>query len=82
MTHEQEQQIKKLMEGTFCPSNFRCYKLGFCDLKTRVRINELLDSLECIKNAHALCIFQTSYGSGYYCTCPVAVYAVKNRLWT
>ena len=81
MTPEQEKQIKKLMEGTFCSSDFRCYKSGFCDLKKRVQTMGLPDHLECIEDDQSLCIFQTSYGSRHYCTCPVAVYAVKNRLW-
>ena len=81
LTHEQEQQIKKLVEKIVCPFDFRCYKSGFCDLKKRVQTMGLPDYLECIENAQALCSYQISYGSGYYCSCPLAVYAVKNRLW-
>jgi hypothetical protein len=81
LTPEQEKQIKKLMEMIDCPFDFRCKKSEFCDLKKRVRNNELPDFLECIEGEQLSCIFQISYGSGYYCSCPVAVYAVKNRLW-
>ncbi len=82
MTSEQEKQIKKLMGRIFCSSDFRCKKSEFCDLKKRVQNMGLPDILECIENAQALCRYQISYGSRHYCTCPVAVYAVKNRLWT
>ena len=81
LTSEQEKQIKKLMEGTFCSSNFMCYKSRFGDLKKRVGNNEVPDYLECIENAQPLCSYQTSSGSNYYCCCPLAVYAAKNRLW-
>ena len=82
MTHEQEKQIKKLMEGTFCSSDFRCYKSGFCDLQKRVQTMGLPDHLVCIEGEQELCSYQFSYGSEHYCSCPVAVYAVKNRLWS
>ena len=81
LTPEQEKQIKKLMERTVCPFDFRCKKSEFCDLKKRVQNIGLPDFLECIENAQALCSYQISYGSRHYCTCPLAAYAVKNRLW-
>jgi hypothetical protein len=81
LTPEQEKQIKKLMEMIVCPFDFRCKKSGFCDLKKRVQTMGFPDHLECIEGEQLSCIFQISYGSGYYCSCPVAVYAVKNRLW-
>ncbi len=81
MTPEQEKQIKKLMEMIVCPFTFRCKKSGFCDLQKRVQTMGLPDHLECIENAQALCSFQIFYGSRHYCSCPLAVYAVKNRLW-
>ncbi len=82
LTHEQDKQIKKFMEMIDCPFDFRCKKSEFCDLKKRVQNMGLPDILECIENADALCRYQISYGSRHYCTCPVAVYAVKTRLWT
>jgi hypothetical protein len=69
------------MEMIDCPFDFRCKKSEFYDLKKRVRNNELPDYLECIEDDQLSCIFQTSYGTEHYCSCPVAVYAVKNRLW-
>ncbi len=77
LTLEQEKQIKKLMESTFCQFDFRCYKSNFINLRDM----GLPDYLECIEIAQALCDYQVSYGCRYYCRCPLAVYAVKNRLW-
>ena len=82
LTPEQEKQIKKLMGRIFCSSDFRCKKSGFCDLKKRVQTTGLPDYLVCIEGEQELCSYQVSYGSEHYCKCPVAVYAVKNRLWT
>ena len=81
LTTEQEKQIKKLMGRIFCSSDFRCKKSGFCDLKKRVQTTGLPDYLVCIEGEQELCSYQVSYGSEHYCKCPVAVYAVKNRLW-
>jgi len=80
LTPEQEKQIKKLMEMIVCPFDFRCKKSEFCDLKKRVQTMGLPDHLECIEGEQALCSFQIFYRSEHYCNCPVAVYAVKNRL--
>ncbi len=77
LTSEQEKQIKKLMESTFCLSDFRCYKSRFINLRDM----ELPDYLECIEISQTLCGYQVSYGCKYYCSCPLAVYAVNNRLW-
>ena len=64
-----------------CSSNFICYKSEFGDLKKKVKDTSLSDCLECIQGEQVWCNFQISYGDGYFCFYPLALYVVKNRLW-
>ena len=77
LTQEHRQEIEKIATGIKCSKDFRCCKSGLKKL-CKARDIGLEQYVECLGEEPHNCEFSLSFGSGYFCTCPVRIYLVKN----
>jgi hypothetical protein len=85
MDEEGKSSIQQLMSQTKCDNDFRCCKSGFKNLCAAKVIGDgqLLDCSNC---DHAGCLrpnpkdcnYRTPFGFGYFCTCPLRIYAAQH----
>ena len=77
ITQEHKTQIEEIISGIECPKDFECYKSGFENLsKTQILVAG--EVVECLGESARLCKFSFSFGSGYFCKCPLRRYITKN----
>ena len=66
-------KIAEIIEGMSCSKDFACAENGFREL-CRVRQIGLDSYLECLEDRPWECRFGFSFGSSYFCRCPLRVY--------
>jgi hypothetical protein len=76
MDQDIKKKIKEIIGDIKCPREFCCLKTGF-DKTCKTKDVGLKDFLECLEEDGPLCQFSVSYGSNYYCSCPLRVYICK-----
>ena len=76
MTEEERKKIEELMAGMECPKKFECADSGFERL-CKARDFGLDSFLECLEDSPSKCTFALSFGSTYFCQCPLRVYLAK-----
>lgn len=77
ITQENKTQIEEIISGIECPKDFECYKSGFENLpKTRIIVSG--EVVECLEESSRMCNLSFSFGSGYFCKCPLRRYITKN----
>jgi hypothetical protein len=76
MTEEIRKKIEELMAGMQCPADFECAASGFEHL-CKARDFGLDSFLECLEDSPSKCAFALSFGSTYFCQCPLRVYLSK-----
>jgi len=82
---QEKKRLQQIMSQTKCDNDFRCCKVGFKNLcsATVVGGGHLVD---CSKCHHAGCLranpndcdYRTPFGFGYFCTCPLRIYAAQH----
>jgi hypothetical protein len=77
ITQEHRIQIEEIISGMECPKDFSCYKSGFEDL-SKIRIFQDGVVIECLEERSQLCELSFSFGSGYFCKCPLRKYIAKH----
>ncbi|HUU49944.1 MAG TPA: hypothetical protein VMW81_03165 [Nitrospinota bacterium] len=73
---EQKRRIEKIIARMECPKDFICYKSGFENL-CEARDVGLESFLECLEKNPWECTFSISFGTAYYCRCPLRFYIIK-----
>ncbi len=76
MEAHHKEALEKLASGIECPRNNMCAESGF-EVFGKARDRGLEGYLECMDDFAPRCKFAVHFGSGYYCRCPVRVYAGK-----
>jgi hypothetical protein len=77
VTEEQRGEMEKIASGINCPKEFACCKPGSENV-CKTRDIGLEQYLECLDEDPQSCDFSLSFGTGYFCTCPVQLYIAKN----
>lgn len=83
VTQEQKRQIEEIIETMDCPIDFDCYKSGFESIRnckpTIIGSDGVLDCSKagCPKGKQKVCLFKYSFGSGFFCKCPLRMYTAK-----
>jgi hypothetical protein len=77
LTQEQKAKIEKIASGINCRKDFACYKPGSENV-CRTRDIGLEQYLDCLDEEPQDCGFSLSFGTGYFCTCPLQLYIAKN----
>ncbi len=78
-------RIQQIMSQTKCDNNFQCCEIGSqsrCKAKI-VCDGRLLDCSKCgpsncLRQSSDGCNYHTSFGSGFFCTCPLRIYLAQN----
>jgi hypothetical protein len=76
MDQDLKKEIKKIIGEIQCGREFCCLETGF-DKSCKARDVGLEEYLECLEENASLCPFSVSYGSKYFCSCPLRVYICK-----
>ena len=76
MKEADRKKIEELMAGMECPKKFECADSGFEQL-CKARDFGLDSFLECLEESPSKCTFALSFGSTYFCQCPLRVYLSK-----
>jgi hypothetical protein len=71
-----KKKIKEIIGEIQCPREFCCLKTGF-DRSCKTKDIGLKAYLECLEEDASLCQFSVSFGSTYFCSCPLRVYICK-----
>jgi hypothetical protein len=69
-------QIDKIKGKVECSREFCCLKTGF-DKSCKAKDVGVKGYLECLEEDASLCPFSVSYGSAYFCSCPLRVHICK-----
>lgn len=69
-------EIEKLISTFECPSDYSCYKSKLEKLCKAVIFGDG-EMVECVDEAASGCGFSSPFGEGYFCHCPLRVYAAK-----
>jgi hypothetical protein len=77
MDEEILNKIEEVIGQMKCPKGFTCAENGYKSL-CKARDIGLESYLECHEDNSGQCKFSVSFGSGYYCQCPLRVYIAKN----
>ena len=67
------------MHCTKCQTDFSCLKTSFVEIKERKEDFPTESFIECHYKPDG-CIYSISYGYSHLCSCPLAVYIVKNKV--
>lgn len=85
MEEGEDIRVRQIMSQTRCNNDFRCLKVGFKNLCCAKPAGggELVDcsgcSCEgCIRAEPHTCNYRTPFGFGYFCTCPLRIYAAQH----
>lgn len=76
MKDEDRKKIEEIMAGIQCPKNFKCSEGGAEPLCKATDVG-LENYLNCLEKNPANCPFALSYGSRFFCQCPLRVYLAK-----
>ncbi len=76
MKDEDRKKIEEIMVGMQCPKSFLCAEKGFENL-CRAEDIGLESYLTCMEEKSLVCSFVLSFGSRYFCQCPLRVYLAK-----
>ena len=76
LTDKQKKEIEEIIGEIECPKKFICYESGFESL-CKAEDHGLDTYLLCLDKKMAECKFSISYGTSYYCRCPLRVYISK-----
>ena len=72
-TAEHEKQIKKIMDSTECPCDFKCYRSGFTEL-CKARDMGMETFLECLEPKASECRLAVLFGDKIFCKCQLRFY--------
>ena len=76
ISRNQKEAVEKIIAGNKCPKDFKCYKAGFENLcKVRWIVTE--GYVDCLEKDPKDCSFAKPYEDGYFCSCPIRNYIVK-----
>jgi len=76
MDEKTKREIEKIIGGIKCPKNFTCYRVGFETMCKAMDIG-LEAYVECLEEAPDNCSFAFTFGTAYFCKCPLRVYICK-----
>jgi hypothetical protein len=76
MEERNRETIEKIIAGTSCAKDFKCYRSNLSQL-CKAKDVGLESFLECLEHNPRNCEFSISYGDSYFCRCPVRVYIAK-----
>jgi hypothetical protein len=77
VTEEQRGEIEKIASSINCPKDLACCKPGSENV-CKTRDIGLEQYLECLDDDPQSCEFSLSFGTGYFCMCPLQLYIAKN----
>jgi len=76
MDQDIREKIKEIVGKIECKHDFCCLKTGF-DRPCKAKDIGLKAYLECLEEDTSLCAFSVSFGSIYFCSCPLRIYICK-----
>jgi hypothetical protein len=71
-----KKEISKIIGDIQCPREFCCLETGF-DRTCKTKDVGLKTHLQCLEEDGSVCQFSVSFGSVYFCSCPLRVYICK-----
>ena len=77
MEQDLKKEIKKIISEMHCPREFHCLETQF-DKSRKTKDVGLETYLEILAKEAPTCPFVVSYGSAYYCSCPLGIHISKN----
>ena len=76
MNQDLKKEIRNLIGNLECLLDFECLKSGV-EKACKAKDVGLKEYLECLEDDASHCSFLVSYGSVYFCSCPLRVHVCK-----
>jgi len=73
---EYKKEIEDIIDGLKCPKDFRCYRLGL-EYLCKAKDIGMESFLICSEEDPQQCRFAMSFGTSFFCTCPLRIYIAK-----